>query len=208
MATEDKDNRKKLIVGGYEFMSENDAQKAEMDASKIKLLNSRVKASRPGDIMAVYEKAIENKIFKTPVGWGYLIGLREKLLQSGFTEEEIIPIPLNVSMTRHSAMENLNVAQRIKVEKEPQNLEFKRVFPIVLNVILLILVAVMFFITATGENDNIINYKSNITNRYSSWEQDLTEREKKVRQAEKRLGIEDTSEYYNESEGGEDTNSN
>ena len=204
MATEDKDNRKKLIVGGYEFMSENDAQKAEMDASKIRLLNSRVKASRPGDIMAVYEKAIENKIFKTPVGWGYLIGLRQKLLESGFTEEEIIPIPLNVSMTRHSAMENLNVAQMIKVEEKPEKLEFRRVFPIVLNVILLILVAVMFLITATGENDNIINYKSNITNRYSSWEQDLTEREKKVRQAEKRLGIEDTSEYYNETENADD----
>ena len=51
---------------------------------------------------------------------------------------------------------------------------------------------------------NIINYKSNITNRYSSWEQDLTEREKKVRQAEKRLGIEDTSEYYNETENADD----
>ncbi len=198
-----EDNKKSLIVGGYEFMSENDAQKAEMDLSKVKLLGSRVKANRPNDIKAVYEKAIENKIFKTPIGWGYLIGLREKLLQSGFKEDEIIPIPLNVSMTRHSAMENLTVAQRIRVEKPKGNLEFKRVFPIVLNVILAILVVVMFLIAATGENDNIINYKSNVTNRYSSWEQDLTEREKKVREAEKKLGIEDTSEYYDESTGTE-----
>ncbi len=198
MAADDRDNSKKLIVGGYEFMSENDAQKAEMDMSKINLLNSRVKASRPGDIKAVYEKAIENKIFKTPIGWGYLVGRRQKLLEAGFTEGEIIPIPLNVSMTRHSAMENLTVAQRIKVEKPKKNLEFKRVFPIVLDIILAILVVVMFLIAATGENDNIINYKSNITNRYSSWEQDLTERERKVREEEKKLGIEDTSEYYNE----------
>ncbi len=187
-----------LIVGGYEFLSENDAQKAEMDLSKIRLLNSRVKANRPTDIKAVYEKAIENKIFKTPVGWGYLIGLRDKLIESGYSEDDIIPIPLNVSMTRHSALENLTVAQRIRVEKPKRNLEFKRVFPIVLNVILVILVVVMFLIAATGENDNIINYKSNITNRYSGWEQDLTEREKKVREAEKKLGIEDTSEYYND----------
>ena len=192
---DDKGNN--FIVGGYEFLSENDAQKAEMDLSKIRLLNTRVKASRPSDIKAVYEKAIENKIFKTPVGWGYLIGLREKLIESGIPEEDIIPIPLNVSMTRHSALENLTVAQRIRVEKPKRNLEFKRVFPIVLNVFLIILVGVMFFIAATGENDNIINYKSNITNRYSSWEQDLTERERKVREVEKKLGIEDTSEYYN-----------
>ncbi len=192
------DRGSSFIVGGYEFLSEEDAQKADMDLSKIRLLNSRVKANRPADIKAVYEKAIENKIFKTPVGWGYLIGLRDKLIESGYSEDDIIPIPLNVSMTRHSALENLTVAQRIRVEKPKRNLEFKRVFPIVLNVILVILVVVMFLIAATGENDNIINYKSNITNRYSGWEQDLTEREKKVREAEKKLGIEDTSEYYND----------
>ena len=58
----------------------------------------------------------------------------------------------------------------------------------------------MFLITAFSESDNIINYRRNITNRYASWEQDLTEREKKVREAEKRLGIEDTSSYYEDTE--------
>ena len=85
---DDRDNGNSFIVGGYEFLSENDAQKAEMDLSKIRLLNSRVRASRPTDIKAVYEKAIENKIFKTPVGWGYLIDLRNKLLECGVPEEE------------------------------------------------------------------------------------------------------------------------
>ena len=50
-----------FIVGGYEFISQEDAQKASMDESKIKLLEARVNASRPADIKAVYEKAIENK---------------------------------------------------------------------------------------------------------------------------------------------------
>ncbi|MDC7292820.1 MULTISPECIES: hypothetical protein [unclassified Butyrivibrio] len=202
MATDDKSKGNNLIVGGYEFMTEIDAQKGAMDLNKIKLLNTRAKATRPQDIKAVYEKAIENKIFKTPLGWGYLANLRAKLIESGYKEDDLIPIPLGVTITRHSAMENLSVRQRIKPEKKKNSLEFKRVFPIVLSAILTILVIVMFLITVTSESDNIINYRRNVTNRYASWEQDLKEREKKVREAEKRLGIEDTSSYY------EDTDSN
>ncbi len=198
MAADGKNGKDSYIVCGFDFMSENDAQKAEMDLSKIKVLQTRVKASRPNDIKAVYEKSIENKIFKTPIGWGYLYGLRDQLLESGFTEDDLMPIPINVSMTRHSAMENLTVKQRIKPEKK--NPEFRWIFPIILNVVLAILVIVMFLIAASGENDNIINYKRNVTNRFSSWEQELTERERKVREAEKNLGIESPEGYYEDTE--------
>ncbi len=195
-------NEKSNIVGGYEFLSETDADKANMDLSKIKLLESRVKVSRPKDMLAVYQKAIENKIFKTPIGWRYLIDLRERLLDSGFSEDDLIPIPVEVSFTRHSAFENLTVKQRIKPEKEKEKLEFKRIFPIVLDVVLVILVILMFIIAATSENDNIINYKRNVTNRYSAWDEELKEREKAVREAEKKLGIE-SSEGYHEDIGDE-----
>ena len=200
MATDGKGKGDNFIVGGYEFMTEIDAQKGAMDESKIKLLNTRAKATKPQDIKAVYDKAIENKIFKTPIGWGYLMNLRNKLVESGISEEELIPIPLGVSITRHSAIENLSVRQRIKPEKKKERADFRRVFPIVLSIIMTILVIVMFIITANSESDNIINYRRNVTNRYASWEQDLTDREKKVREAEKRLGIEDTSSYYEDTE--------
>ena len=195
MAADEGKGKEKFIVGGYEFLSENDAQKASMDLSKINLLEARVKASRPVDIKAVYEKSIENKIFKTPIGWEYLVGLRRKLLESGYKEEDLIPIPLNVSMTRHSAMDTLNVKQRILPQEPKKEANFKTIFSIILNIVLLILVGVMFYITITAETDNIINYRKNITNRYAGWEQELSDREKAVREAEKRLGIEGFKGY-------------
>ena len=195
MAADEGKGRARFIVGGYEFLAENDAQKASMDLSKRNLLEARVKASRPGDIKAVYEKSIENKIFKTPIGWEYLVGLRRKLLESGYKEEDLIPIPLNVSMTRHSAMDSLNVKQRILPQEPKKEANFKTIFSIILNIVLLILVGVMFYITVTAETDNIINYRKNITNRYAGWEQELSDREKAVREAEKRLGIEGTKGY-------------
>ena len=79
-----KENKDKFIVGGYEFLTETDAEKGTLDLSKIKVLETKVKVSRPDDMLAVYEKAIQNRIFKTPLGWRYLTDLREKLLESKF----------------------------------------------------------------------------------------------------------------------------
>ena len=198
MAINDERTDANFIVGGYDFLSELDAQKASLDLSKIKVLEERVKASRPNDIKAIYEKAIENKIFKSPIGWQYLARLREKLYASGFSEEELIPIPIPVSLTRHSAFENLSVQQRIKPDSRDSKAEFKRLFPYILNIFLLIIVIAMFIIASTSDSDNILNYKRNVTNRYSSWEQDLTQREKVIREAEKKLGIESSEGYYDD----------
>ena len=161
-------------------------------------VEERVKASRPKDIKAVYEKAIENKIFKSPIGWEYLARLRDRLYASGFSEEELIPIPIPVSLTRHSAFENLSVQQRIRPVTKDNKAEFKRLFPYILNIFLLIIVIAMFIIASTSDSDNILNYKRNVTNRYSSWEQDLTQREKVIREKEKKLGIESSEGYYDD----------
>ena len=198
MAINDERTDTNFIVGGYDFLSEHDAQKASLDISKIKLLEERVKASKPNDIRAVYEKAIENKIFKSPVGWHYLAKMREKLYDCGFTDDELIPIPIPVTLTRHSAFDNLSVKQRIRPENKDNKREFKRLFPVILNIFLIIIVIAMFFIASTSESDNIINYKRNITNRYSAWDQELTEREKEVRKKEKELGIESPERYYDD----------
>ncbi|MBO4458544.1 MAG: hypothetical protein J5802_12560 [Butyrivibrio sp.] len=200
MTNNDGSTESNFIVGGYEFMSEQDAQKASLDLSKINLLEARVKASKPGDIKAVYEKAIENKIFKSPVGWRYLMGLREKLYESGYVDEDLIPIPIPVSLTRRSPFENLSVKQRIKPEPKNEKGDFKKIFSLILNVFLIIIVIVMFYIASTSDSDNIINYKRNVTNRYSAWEQDLTEREKEVRKKEKELGIKSSEQYYDDAE--------
>ncbi|MBP3197368.1 MAG: hypothetical protein J6N21_10240 [Butyrivibrio sp.] len=200
MATDDKNTVSNLIVGGYHFISQEDAAKAQTDISKIKMLRTRVKADKPAEIKMLYEKAIENKIFRTPIGWGYLMELKRKLIAGGYKEEDIIPIPVDISFTRHSVIENINVKQRIKPEKKEEKINYFKIISLALNVVLAILVVLMFVVASTSDNDNIINYKSNITNRYASWEQDLKEREKTVRQAEKKLGIEDTSSYYDGTE--------
>ena len=194
-----------LSVGGYLFTTAEDAESAKADLAKIKLLDSRIREDHPAEMKTIYEKAIESKIFKTPVGWDYLHGLRDRLLQHGFSDEELIPIPLGISVMRHRISDDISISTEEKKEDKEGSADFKKVLPIVLDVVLFILVIVMFMITYFGENDNIINYKRNETNRYASWEENLTERERAVRKKEKELGIQDDTNYIEYTEETEDT---
>ncbi len=66
-----------LSVGGYLFYTEKDAQIARAEVQKIEYLEERIDYSAPDTIRYIYEKAIHERIFKTPVGLGYLKQLRD-----------------------------------------------------------------------------------------------------------------------------------
>lgn len=55
-------------------------------------------------------------------------------------------------------------------------------YSVILNILLAMAVAAMFAIAVNGKSPNILNYEKAITNRYASWEQELTERENAVRE--------------------------
>ena len=57
------------------------------------------------------------------------------------------------------------------------------------NIILVVCVVAMFAMALTSDSPTIMNYQSKLLNRYASWEQELTEREKAVSEKEQELGI-------------------
>ena len=65
---------------------------------------------------------------------------------------------------------------------------------IVLNIALIVAVIIMFWIATHTDQPNILNYETVITDKYATWEQELTERETAVRQAERELGLQNTEE--------------
>ena len=60
---------------------------------------------------------------------------------------------------------------------------------LVANAVLIVLVILLFVISQTGSNPTVLNYKTNIINQYTSWEQELEQREKVVEEKEAQLGI-------------------
>ncbi|MCH4193026.1 MAG: hypothetical protein LKF52_12020 [Butyrivibrio sp.] len=178
----------KLCAGGYHFLTEEDAEKANIDARKIEYIKSHVNFNSLEGIQAVYEKAIENRIFKTPVGWNYLNELRSKMLELGAKEEDMTPIPLLVAFSHAPLPDDYIPRQRI------QRMPEKRKFPVLtlsitMNAVMIALVIAMFMIANTSDTDNIMNYKRNVMNRYASWDQEISDREQAVREKERQLGI-------------------
>ncbi|MCR4791521.1 MAG: hypothetical protein K5871_02100 [Lachnospiraceae bacterium] len=171
---------------GYEFACLDDAILAQSEMKKIDYLKEHLDKGDADTVKALYDKAIDEKFFKTPVGIGFLSEMREYLIDTlDYSEDEVRAIPLY--MFYDSTSEKKKPAKASEKKKEPAGVLFAS---IVLNIALIIGVIIMFWIAKNTDQPNILNYETAITNRYAAWDQQLTEREEAVREAERELSLE------------------
>lgn len=186
---EEKEER---TAEGFIFYTKKDAELATQEQKKIDYLQARMNYANPESILRIYEKALEEKLFKTPVGLGFLKDTQKFLLRSGtVTEEQIPPIPLHVFFD-DEVRKNANPARRRVKPSEKKEEKFS-FFPVsvVLNIVLVLAVIAMFWIALSAGQANILNYENVLVNKYAQWEQELTQREQAVRDKELELSIGD-----------------
>ncbi len=177
-------------VEGYLFLSEEDADLAREEIDRINFISSKMSANNPASVLAVYDRMVQNRTFVTPVGQEYLGTIRDYLYKSPEINDELIKdIPVVVSYSEALKSEQEKEKER-KAERRKIK-TFKREYQIALGVIgaLMVVIVSMFVIALKSDNPNILNYETAIVNRYASWDQELTERESKIRQREAELGI-------------------
>ncbi len=173
-------------VGGYLFFTEKDAQLARAEEKKIEYLEARIDYSRPESILHVYEKAIHERIFKTPVGLEYLKQLRTFLLeQEEIDPSRVMDITLYSTFDGEIREQSNPVKPKVQPPKKKEHPYFT--VSVILNILLVLAICAMFSISLNSDNPNILNYEKNIKNQYAAWEQELTEREQAVREKEKEL---------------------
>lgn len=177
----------KLLMNGYRFGSEKDAKTAEEEIKLARYFETRMTGKSGRNRLAVYDQLLDKKVFRTPLGWEYLRHLQEELQSLGIPEEEIRPIPMYMTFVHDAEdADRTPVRERIRPAR-PKSRVNKYHVSVLINIILVIMVIAMFAITLNSDNPNILNYKNNIINQYASWEQELTERENKVREKENSL---------------------
>lgn len=183
---EDTKNKAIRVVDGFSFHTNQDADLADLERKKIAYLEARMDYANSDSILRIYEKAIKDKVFKTPVGIYYLKHLRDYLLeQEDIAAEDIEPIPLVQTFSKEPK------AEKTKEEAEQKPKKSAALsFSVILNLLLGAAVVAMFAIALNASQPNILNYEKVITNRYATWEQELTEREQAVREKERELKIE------------------
>ncbi len=185
---------------GYRFAALDDVKQAQLEHREQVYFEERLPRDDARKMLAIYDKILDEKIFVTPVGWNFLLKMQEDLRRLNVEEDKIRPIPVYASFTYNPNSENRILRQKITTSEkmlaqEKGNGGIR--ISIFLNIILCILVIAMFVISLSSDNPNILNYKSNLENKYATWEQELTDRERVVRQKEAEL----LTEPETESEG-------
>lgn len=190
-----------LEVGGYLFKCKEDAEKARIDERKIDYLKTHAKMNNLLNLQTVYTKSIQNKIFGTPLGWGFLALLRNQIeLQGG----DLSALPaIEMTEVYHPEQKQEEKIPVKKEEKEPQKgaKNYKLLYSILLNLILIVVIVGMFVIASSSTSTTVLNYREALLNEYSSWETELEEREATVEAKEKELGIETQSSHAAENSG-------
>ena len=173
---------------GYEFACLDDAILAQSEIKKIDYLKAHLDRGDADTVKALYDKAIDEKFFKTPVGIGFLTEMREYLIETlDYSEDEVRAIPLYMFYDTTKK----RTAEKPVKKKDHAGALFTS---IVLNIALIIAVIIMFWIALNTDQPNILNYETVITDKYATWEQELTEREAAVRQAERELELSESGE--------------
>lgn len=181
-----------LSVGGYLFYTEKDAQAARMELKKIEYLEERIDYSSSESIRYIYEKTIHERVFRTPVGIRYLEKLRAYLLSQPQTDPKaVVDIPLYMTFDGE-LREHSNPARHRVIPSRKRDIDKEKAgftLSVILNVMLAAAIAAMFYISFYSEQPNIFNYERVITDKYASWEKELTEREQLIREKEKELHL-------------------
>lgn len=184
------------IVDGFAFTSESEAEKARKEKEGIRYIKGKIDVNKPDIILQLYNKMVRDKMFVTSVGYAYLADLQEYLhANPAVSDEDILPI----EVVHPAVQETLN-EERYKYRMQIRELKKKADrksdadtalqnkyrLSLLGNLILVLSVIGMFLISATSDHPTVLNYENELINRYSAWEQELSEREAALREAENR----------------------
>lgn len=173
-----------LVVEGYRFATVADAETARMELKKIENLEQRLDYRRPQNVLLVYNRAVDNRVFLTPVGFSYLQKMQKELLKWGVPADKVRPVPLYATFSNKTANSR---SIRLSIAQRHPEYQGRFLASLLVNIVLVILVALMVLFAWNTDTPNIINYRQAIENEYSEWEQELTQREQAVRDAKRKL---------------------
>lgn len=173
------------IYDGFLFTSKEDVERAKKERKQVNYLKEHMDGQSVDSLLALYEKANKERLFRTPVGLLFMRELYTKLQVSGVDKEKLMPVFVYANFEQRIRPQTISERQK-EIEKEKTE-KLKKNYRNALLVIAALAVAVvcMFIITLTSNQPNILNYERALQDKYAGWEQDLTERENALREREK-----------------------
>lgn len=232
----------KYFVEGYEFDTVEEANQAKKELEAVKFMSAKTEKCPPQETLLLYKKIVNENMFKTPVGRGYLKILEEYLAANGMfdmkdgekvartavSNNKIIikdssaeakkdnfgkadKVTSNKKLsgkTTDAKIHNKNaggkkrlveeILEKPEPKKEPQisvevveaqlkKTKDKLTTSIIINFLLAAGIVAMIYIASTSSNINILNYETALLDKYSSWAQELQDKENELNERERAL---------------------
>ena len=170
----------------------------------IRYLRTKLDRDNPEQVLLVYNQAVDQQLFATPVGYYFLKELQDFLITIPFIkDEDIHRITITERMTETFEKSRKKTAQEKKKQAVKQyeddrklrekkiqakNTDYKARFAVALVFVFLLLAMVIAMFTITflsKDNVTILNYENQLINKYEDWEKDLEERERVLEERER-----------------------
>lgn len=183
-------------VDGFLFEDEATAELAKKEEEGIRFIKQRTALDNPEVVLKLYRSLLVQKVFVTPVGIRFMTELQNILLTSTFIAKEDIPAISVGEMVVKQETESKSHTPAAQVKKATEKVDkkvggqYKRPFYIALFFAIVFGLSVigMFVINEiSGNNVNIINYRNEILDEYSTWQEELQEKEAELNEWEKEL---------------------
>lgn len=153
----------KYVVEGFEFPNEHEAKNAKSELKGINYVLSNTNMNNPKSVLTLYNRIIDENLFKTPIGIEFLKEIQEMLMASNEIDSSLIkPIPVSSN--------TINTKNHVK--EKPK---YKRIMinSIAVNILLIIVIILMYVIIGNSKNVNIINYENRLKEQYSVLETEI-----------------------------------
>lgn len=185
---------------GHTFENEKQWLLAKKEAEAVEYLRAKTDFNDGEMLLKLYNKILDRKMMETEIGIDFLAEIRKRIVEIGIVKENRLrEIPELKQRAVKQRLEEKKSRELMKLEKERRTNTILRI----VCIFLLLLVVGMFTIVLSGKRSPLaIRYEKEILNKYASWAEELTRKERAIRECLielKRQGIEfdeDVREYF------------
>lgn len=195
-----------MEIDGFLFSDPAESAQAKKEMEGIRYLRAKLDRDNPEQVLLVYNQAVDQQLFTTPVGYYFLKELQDFLITIPFIkDEDIHRITISERMTetfeksrakkekeeKKTAVKKYEDEKKLREKKiQAKNTDYKARFAwaLLLDFVLLAIVIGMFVVTKLSRNNvTILNYENALIDRYEEWESELDEREQALNAREREL---------------------
>lgn len=175
----------RIEIDGYSFDRDMGIE-AKREQKAVEVMTNRLDMNKPDTVLRAYKQITSQKLFHTQVGYDFLKGMQNYLITNPeIDNSEIYPIEID---SPEESLMAMNIAREKRGEKAKsmsgknsgKDSGSKAKIFMATTIILGITVVAMFIITLTAKVPTVLNYEKVLLDRYSTWEQELNEREAEV----------------------------